>query len=57
MPTKCPKCGASIGPDEMVWPGDAHEEICQNCWEQECSESWWRMVMGQPVTSASMEGK
>lgn len=38
----CPKCGEM---DDMNWPVTVNSEIvdggCQNCWEAECSESWW----------------
>jgi hypothetical protein len=29
---------------EMTWPGESGHEICQECWEAECSRSWWVMV-------------
>lgn len=36
----CP-CGA---PSDG-WPSEDHpEELCQDCWEAQCSRSWWAMV-------------
>lgn len=38
------------------WPDNTLNkdgELCQMCWEDQCSESWWQMVMGQPVTEPS----
>lgn len=32
------------------WPGNNSGELCQMCWEAECSESWWRMVQQLPGT-------
>lgn len=29
---------------EITWTGEAGHEICQECWEAECSRSWWKMV-------------
>lgn len=41
----CETCGVPIGTErEMTWPGDGGGEICQMCWESECSRSWWQMV-------------
>ena len=40
---RCTTCGA---PSDG-WPDSnptTHGELCQDCWEAECSESWWRMV-------------
>lgn len=37
--SKC-KCGE---PHDN-WPGKDGGELCQMCWEAECSESWWTMV-------------
>jgi tRNA G26 N,N-dimethylase Trm1 len=43
--THCPECGRSIGTDETTWPGQAaDQEICQECWEASCDESWWELV-------------
>lgn len=28
------------------WPGKNGGELCQLCWEAECSESWWRAHAG-----------
>jgi len=33
----CPKCGKENIDD---WPGG----LCQDCWEEECDETWWGMV-------------
>jgi hypothetical protein len=48
----CPRCGRSIDSTEITWPvtlEDGCGEIildggCQECWEAECSESWWQMA-------------
>ena len=37
---KCARCGE---PSDG-WPANDGGELCQMCWEAECSESWWRMV-------------
>ena len=29
---------------EMTWPGEAGHDICQQCWEAECSRAWWVMM-------------
>jgi len=26
------------------WPGEDGGELCQMCWESQCSKSWWAMV-------------
>lgn len=46
---QCPKCKCNY--DESVdgnWPLDINGAIkeggCQDCWEQECDDSWWRMI-------------
>lgn len=26
------------------WPDTNGGELCQMCWEADCSESWWKMV-------------
>lgn len=31
---------------EMTWPGEAGHAICQECWEAECSRSWWLTAHG-----------
>jgi hypothetical protein len=38
------KCGAP----HDGWPGNDGDELCQMCWEAECSESWWEMVRRFP---------
>jgi len=43
--TKCKDCGEAFDPRESMM-GD--EGQCQDCWEAECSESWWRMVSTLP---------
>ncbi len=40
---RCTTCGA---PSDG-WPDSnptTHGELCQDCWEAECSESWWHMI-------------
>jgi hypothetical protein len=41
--TACHECNRDTS-GEMTWPGEAGHEICQECWEAECSRSWWEMV-------------
>ena len=41
--TACHECKRDTS-GEMTWPGEAGHEICQECWEAECSRSWWVMV-------------
>ena len=42
---KCPLCGVENDDD---WPLDTDGEIkdggCQECWEVQCDESWWKAV-------------
>ena len=39
--THCrPAC--ACGKASAGWPGDGDAELCQDCWEAACSESWWR---------------
>lgn len=42
----CPKCKREIEPGEVTWPGDepCPPEICQDCWEQACSELFWEQM-------------
>lgn len=41
----CPKCGADNNDN---WPITVGEHVewggCQECWETECSDSWWEMI-------------
>jgi hypothetical protein len=39
----CAECKRDTS-GEMTWPGEKGAEICQECWEAECSRSWWVMV-------------
>jgi len=39
---QCANCKNEI-PLYESWPGD-NGDICQDCWEKECSKSWWEMV-------------
>lgn len=41
--TACHECKRDTS-GEMTWPGEDGQEICQECWEAECSRSWWTMV-------------
>jgi hypothetical protein len=41
--TKC-KCGER----HDGWPGKDGGELCQMCWEADCSESWWEMARTLP---------
>lgn len=40
----CDKCKREVFENEITWPGKEHNDICQDCWEAECSQSWWLMV-------------
>jgi hypothetical protein len=40
---KCAKCDRP----HDGWPGD-DGELCQMCWEDACSESWWKMITTLP---------
>ncbi len=42
-------CGETIGPDDLRWPCEGDEEICQDCWEAYCDREWAAMVTGQGV--------
>jgi hypothetical protein len=38
------------------WPGNDGGEVCQMCWEAECSESWWAMLGAtQPHTAITAQ--
>jgi hypothetical protein len=39
MENKC-KCGKL----HDGWPGEDGGLLCQDCWEAECSKSWWAVV-------------
>lgn len=41
--TACHECKRDTT-GEMTWPGEAGHEVCQECWEAECSRSWWKAV-------------
>jgi hypothetical protein len=46
----CPKCKREIEPGEATWPRSdyaAGNDICQDCWEDECSEAFWRSMGGE----------
>ena len=34
------------------WPADDSGKLCQDCWEVDCSKSWWLMI-GQLATIGS----
>ncbi len=42
--THCFQCGQSIPTEAETWPGESGGNLCQCCWEAECSRSWWQMV-------------
>ena len=55
MANESPKCPMTKGDEPEAktcpcgephdgWPGENGEELCQMCWEAECSKSWWRMA-------------
>lgn len=43
-PMNCPICLEPVEEGAITWPGETANDICQCCWERECSQSWWRMV-------------
>ncbi len=42
--TTCNTCSSSIPDPAEEWPDDNGGTLCQECWEHECSQSWWVMV-------------
>ncbi len=42
----CPLCGKL---NEEDWPLRINGEVemggCQDCWEKQCDEEWWKMVI------------
>jgi hypothetical protein len=42
---KCPICGTE---NDYNWPLQVDGQIktggCQECWEKQCDEEWWKMV-------------
>lgn len=40
----CTACGVDIIERAERWPAKGGGDLCQNCWEVECSGSWWEMV-------------
>lgn len=49
----CPRCGHDREPNDSGWPilvdGEIRDGGCQNCWEADCDEAWWRMAKCLPV--------
>lgn len=41
--SKCAECHRDTE-GEITWPNQDGKEVCQECWEAECSKSWWAMV-------------
>lgn len=46
IPALCPCGQASDG-----WPGEGEAELCQDCWEQRCSDAWWEMLRHHPIAA------
>jgi hypothetical protein len=42
--TTCNTCSSAIPDPAEEWPDGNGGTICQECWEKECSLSWWVMV-------------
>ena len=38
------------------WPGKDSGQLCQMCWEAECSESWWACVIALDTARAAELG-
>lgn len=51
----CPKCGEPYG-DDPIWPSKDGSDICQMCWEAECSESWWGVIEGMSTICDNSKG-
>ena len=43
--TACGRCHRPTA-GEITWPGVNGYEVCTDCWEAECSESWWAFHKG-----------
>jgi hypothetical protein len=47
---KCPKCGETNSDN---WPieidGIIKDGGCQECWENECNEKWWKAVTDEKI--------
>jgi hypothetical protein len=42
--TTCSRCFSPVPDPAEQWPDDDDGTLCQECWERECSRSWWVMV-------------
>ena len=42
--TTCSRCSSRVPDPAERWPDDDDGTLCQECWERECSVSWWVMV-------------
>ena len=49
----CERCGATLDDgNEAVLSFD---DICQDCWEAECSDAWWEMANQISAIDAMIE--
>lgn len=42
--TTCSRCSIPVPDPAERWPDDGNGILCQECWEHQCSISWWVMV-------------
>lgn len=54
MAERDPREVCKCGKPHDGWPGSNGGELCQMCWEAECSESWWRMVEAFPGAASEV---
>jgi hypothetical protein len=40
-PTPLCRCGQPL---DITWPGKDGSDVCQECWEDQCNESWWALM-------------
>jgi hypothetical protein len=52
--TTCNICSSAISDPAEEWPDDNGGIIRQECWERECSLSWWAMVRALARRGCSM---
>lgn len=45
----CPRCGTENTDNWPLYTGETTQDGgCQECWEEECSRLWWKMVSEMP---------
>lgn len=48
----CERCNSPIDPDDTSWPGEGAGVLCQMCWEDYSSRTWWEMLRQLPALCA-----